>query len=274
MEEKEKSKFDSSFGKAINWSSLIIILVSLAGLIWIITYLTLHEAKPIKNVVLIETKITKNDNKTRLQLDSYLKKVDQRITELQTVDSNLNKKIEEINTFYKFLGTILAIIIAITGFFGFKSLHELKIRNLENAKEVAKNEAVSKVESELENLKENVKNAIELAKSEAKRQTLSEFYESQTEIDVLSGNVNDILVRLDNLDSLENNYEELLFRFDDIEEKVIGEKLKEIPKNKKQTSNSKRSKFSKPIYDVEHENQINTKEKFGEEDFNQSVKQA
>ena len=212
-------ELDNSFGKAINWSSLVIILVSLASLIWIITYLTLHEVKPIKNEVLIETKISKNDTTTKLELDSYLKKVDQRITELQNVESSLNKKIEEVNSFYKFLGTILAIIIAITGFFGFKSLHELKIRNLENAKEVAKNEANSKVETELVNLKDKVNNAIELAKSEAKMETLSEFYESQTEIDILSGNIREINDRIDVINDLENNYEDLRIRIKFIEGK-------------------------------------------------------
>jgi hypothetical protein len=254
MGEKEKSEFDISFGKAINWSSLSIILVSLSGLVWIITYLTLHEVKPIKNDIIIEAKIAKNDTITRLELDNYLKKVDQRISELQNVDSNLNKKIEEINTFYKFLGTVLAIIIAITGFFGFKSLHELKIRNLENAKEVAKNEANSKVETELLNLKENVKNAIELAKNEAKMQTLSEFYESQTEIEILSGNINEINDRLDTINDLENLCEDLKIRVKFVEEKFI-----------ESTSNNVDEVYNKNTESTE--NEVFEDEKFGEEGF-------
>lgn len=267
----EKYNFDNKFSRTLNWASLIIIVVCLSGLVWIISYLTLHEFKPIKNSVIITTNISKNDNTTRVALDTYIKKVDNRISKLQSTESDLNKKIDEINTFYKFLGTILAIVIAIAGFFGFKSLHELKIRNLENAKEVAKNEANAKAESEINNLKESIKGAVELAKSEAKNQTLSEFYEIQTKIDVLSNNISDILNRLDNVDKIEDGYEDLSLRVDDIEKSMLEKKLIPTLTNKKKESVIPRNRKNTTSFDSKEEKKNIVSETFGEEGFENEI---
>jgi len=253
----ENNKFDNSFSKAINWVSLIIILVSLSGLIWIITYLTLHEVKPIKNEIFIETNIT------RIGIDKYLIKVENKITDLQNVESNLDKKINEINVFYKFLGTIIAIIIALTGFFGFKSLHELKIRNLENARDVAKNEAILKVESVLQNLKEQTTSKINEAKSESKLSLMSDFYKMETQLEALTGNIKEINSRLDLIENLDREFEDFELRLKNLENKSIR-KIKESDNNINKSFKVKKTSRIIPNEIVEN---LNEEEEFGEEGF-------
>lgn len=241
MEKNKDSNnnFDRYFGYSLNWASLIIILICLAGFICIISYLTLHEIKPIINEVNIITGISNNDTitTTNIEITEYLSKVENSITELQNVESSLDKKINEINDFYKFLGVILAFVIALTGFFGFKSLHELKIRNLENAKEIAKIESIAKVESEIANLKEKIKSAIDLAKSDAKNATLSDYYKIQSTIEGLTQNIDEIFNRLEAFDKIENSYTDLLLRIEEIEGDIISRNLN--PSQKDNTSTQK-----------------------------------
>ncbi len=264
----EKSKdsygnFDRYFGYSLNWASLIIVLVCLVGFIVIISYLTLHEINPIVNEVNIITDISNNDTLTRtnIEIAEYFQKVEKSITDLQNVESNLDKKINEINDFYKFLGVLLGFIIALTGFFGFKSLHELKIRNLENAKEIAKIESKSKVETELTNLDDKIKSAIELAKSEANLKILSDFYQIQSTIEGLKQNIDEILSRLDTVDRIEDDYEDLLLRLEDVETGIVDSQLKPARKNKTSTRKSKKADGNSTG------NLPFNEDKFGEEDF-------
>ena len=103
MNIKSESNFDNNFSKTLNWFSLIIILICFGGLVGIISYLTLYEVKPIKNEVNIVTGISNNDTlaKNKIEINNYLKKVENRISDLQNVESKLDKKINEINDFYK-----------------------------------------------------------------------------------------------------------------------------------------------------------------------------
>lgn len=215
----KKYNFDNWFSRTIDWTSLIIIVVCLSSLVWIISYLTLHEVKPIKNEVNLITGISNKDTlvKNKVEINNYLKKVENRITDLQNVESKLDKKINEINDFYKFLGTILAIIIAITGFFGVKSLHELKIRNLENAKEVAKNEANNLTEKEIQNIREKLTSAINEAKLDAKLTIMSELNENQNKILALEGNYKDLKEQLNITDKLENQFNDIIIRLSNLE---------------------------------------------------------
>jgi hypothetical protein len=214
-----QSSFDKIFSKTLNWFSLIILLICFGSLVAIISYLTLHEVKPIKNEVNIVTSISNNDTlvKSKIKINDYLKKIEVRITDLQNVESNLDEKINEINDFYKFLGTILAIIIAITGFFGFKSLHELKIRNLENSKEVAKNAANELTEKEIQNIREKLISAISDAKYDAKLTMMSELNENQNKIIALEGNYKDLKNQLNITDKLENQFNDIIIRLKDLE---------------------------------------------------------
>jgi hypothetical protein len=268
--ETGKYNFDNLFSRTLNWASLLIIVVSLSGLVWIISYLTLHEIKPIKNEVNIITNIPKNDTVTRISWDSYLQKIDSKVTQLQDVETNLNKKIDEINTFYKFLGTILAIIIAITGFFGFKSLHELKIRNLENAKDVAKNEAILKVESELQNLKEKTTSKIDEAKSESKLTLLSEYYKMVTRIEAISGNIEEINSRLDVVENLERDFEDHELRLQVLENQSFNRDEK--PSDEKTTSHSKSTKGQSKKSIVVQKDVLSDDDEFGEEGFDSGNK--
>lgn len=257
----EKYNFDNTFSKTLNWASLLIVVVCLGGLVWVVSYLTLHELKPIKNEVNIITEISKNDTIIKIKWDKYLEKIDAKVTELENVESNLNKKLDDINMFYKFLGTILAIIIAITGFFGFKSLHELKIRNLGNAKEVAKNEAILKVEAELQNLKDKTTSKIDEAKSESKLSLLSEYYKKETQIEALTGNVKEINSRLDVIENIERDFEDFNLRLASLERESIEQgdnNIKSVRKNK--------LLLSKPPL-PEKEDKLNEEEDFGEEGF-------
>jgi len=262
---KTKYNFDNGFSRTMDWASLFILLICFSGLAAIITYLTLHEAKPIKNEVNIITDISKKDTVTTAKFKDYLNKLDTKITELQSVESNLDKKLDEINTFYKFLGTIIAIIIAITGFFGFKSLHELKIRNLENAKEVAKNEAIIKVETELQNLKDKTISKIEEAKSESKLSLLSDYYKRETQIEALTGNIKEINSRLDVIENLERDFEDFNLRLIAFENESINEES-EVSK-KKNISSLKKKDLSTKISNEIKEDKNTEVDEFGEEGF-------
>ena len=266
MNIKSESNFDNNFSKTLNWFSLIIILICFGGLVGIISYLTLYEVKPIKNEVNIVTGISNNDTlaKNKIEINNYLKKVENRISDLQNVESKLDKKINEINDFYKFLGTILAIVIAITGFFGVKSLHELKIRNLENAKEVAKNEAILKVESELQNLKEKTISKIDEAKSEAKLTLLSEYYKKETQIEALIGDIAEINSRLNVIDNLERDFEDFNLRLSTLENKSIKDLTEVIEKKSK---SSVKKKIVPKTTPNPKEDKLNEEEEFGEEGF-------
>lgn len=235
---KSNFDFDFQFNKALSWVSLSIILVCLTGLVFIVTYLTVHEVRPIKSDVKILLNSNAKNKESIYYLNNYISKIEERTKQLNLIENKISNKIEEINNFYKFLGTIIAIVIAVASFFGFKSLHELKIRNLENAKEIAKTEAVSKVEDEIEHLKSILKSGVEIAKIEAKNETLSQFYGVQTKTEVLDGNINEIINRLDKIENVEDNLEDLLMRVKALEVSLIEEKST-LNKNGKLIDSSK-----------------------------------
>lgn len=210
----------SNYSIALNWAALFVILTCCISLVAIICYLTLHDVAPIKNNVNVICKI-KKDALTKVELNNYIQIIEKKISQNENSVTLIDKKLNEINSFYKLLGTIIAVILAITGFFGFKSLHEMKIRNLEDTKLVATNEANRQVAIELDSLKEKTISKIEEGKNIAQLSILSEHYKKEAEFEALQKNYEDLKKRLDTVENLETPLEDLLLRIKNLEAEKI-----------------------------------------------------
>mgnify|MGYP003651607256 FL=1 len=111
----------------------------------------------------------------------------------------------------KFIGTILAIIIAVTGFFGFKSLQELKRNTLEKVKEVSENVAVKEIEKEKQSLKDITNKSINEAALEQKLKLTSDFHDYEIELNTLKSDLEEVKSRhtkIEELDKVINDLKE------------------------------------------------------------------
>lgn len=207
MEEKKYK----SFLNALNWSALFIILISLTSLVVIIFYLTFNDNSPVINKVDVIYSASHQDSIQKVSFESYEKILEKKISDVNEVENIIEKKIEEVNSLYKFIGTILAIIIAVTGFFGFKSLQELKRRTLESVKEISENAAIKEFEKEKDKLRDITNSKINEAAAEQKNKLSSDFYSYKIDLDAFKNDITEVKTRyskIEELDRLINDLKE------------------------------------------------------------------
>ena len=206
-----------TLSEAVNWSALAIILISFILLILTFSYLVFNDGKPVRKEYKV---ILQNREKDTVKLKKYLEQIDEATESLNKSNNLISEKIYEINGFYKLLGTILAIVLAIVGFFGFKSIQELRIRNIEISKEVAGKEAKERVEEELRRLKELTDLRIREAGDDAKLNIMAEHYRQATKIEAIDGDFKGMQERVNNLEQLEAKYDDLIIRMNGIDQKI------------------------------------------------------
>lgn len=199
MEKKE-----TNFLIALNWSALIIILISLGSMIGIIYYLSVNDGYPIPNNIDVISNINIQDSTKQIELKEYMQIVKNKIYEINNVENIIENKIDEVNTFYKFLATILAIIVGITGFFGFKSLQELKKRTKDNSKEIAETIAKEEIEKEKQNIKEITITTIKEASHKTHLELTREYYEYKIQLETLTKNYEELKGTIDKAQEIEN----------------------------------------------------------------------
>lgn len=84
---------------------------------------------------------TKDLNKINQNNDLIYKKIDSMLVNFQRNQKVILEEKKEREGFISFTSGILAIIIALSGFFGFKSINEMKNAAIDSSREVAKNES-------------------------------------------------------------------------------------------------------------------------------------
>lgn len=124
----------------LNVTATIIIGIAVIGILFLsFSYLSGHDSD-IKTIK-IEYEQFKSDstaqqiqNKIELKLDSTLQQLTKTSNEIQNRQLKLIEDKENDNFFNKLYTAIVAIILSIAGFFGFKSMSEIKSRAIEEAK--------------------------------------------------------------------------------------------------------------------------------------------
>jgi hypothetical protein len=96
---------------------------------------------------------SKNINDVQKENQYLYKKIDTLLIQFQKKQELILKERENRESYISFTTALMTIIIALAGFFGFKSIHEMKLKAIEAAEEEAKSFLRTK-ESEIENLYE------------------------------------------------------------------------------------------------------------------------
>lgn len=153
----------------LNIIATVIIAIAVIGVL-IISYNYLKIPDTKTQTIKIEYHIsnTKNEesNKTEIKkLDSILKAITKTSNKIQQKQLELIDDKSDENFFNKLYTAIVAIILAIAGFFGFKSISEIKSQAIEDAKKESTNIAK----------KESTKIAKKIAKKEAKEEFTRTF---------------------------------------------------------------------------------------------------
>jgi hypothetical protein len=123
----------------LNTIAAVVIGLSVIGLI-LITIKSLNVEEPKTNTILIEYHGVKTDSINELnkmeiiKIDSLLKEIKETSNKIQNRQLDLIQEKENDNFFNKLYAAIVAIILAIAGFFGFKSTNDIRSRAVEEAK--------------------------------------------------------------------------------------------------------------------------------------------
>jgi hypothetical protein len=149
-------------------ATVIVAIVVIGILIISFNYLIIPDTKT--QTVKIEYHISKSkneeSNRTEIKkLDSILKSITETSNKIQQKQLELIDDKSDENFFNKLYTAIVAIILAIAGFFGFKSISEIKSQAIEDAKKESSNIAK----------KESKKIAKKIAKKEAKEEFIRTF---------------------------------------------------------------------------------------------------
>lgn len=149
----------------LNIVATIIVAISVIGVL-IISYNYLKIPNTKTQTIKIEYNISKANNnetnKTEIKkLDSILKSITLTSNKIQQKQLELIDDKSDENFFNKLYTAIVAIILAIAGFFGFKSISEIKSQAIDDAKKESSN--IAKKESK------------KIAKKEAKEEFVRTF---------------------------------------------------------------------------------------------------
>lgn len=133
------------FNNFLNWLSALILFFAII-LVFLLSYS--HLKKDNINKVVIKYELVGKDSIKIINSEIEFKKIDSTLTKLAEYSTNIeNKQIkliekEENNDYFnKFYSIIVAVILVIAGFFGYKNVAEIKQRAIEEAKEESKKTA-------------------------------------------------------------------------------------------------------------------------------------
>ncbi|MCX8530857.1 hypothetical protein [Chryseobacterium luquanense] len=153
-----------TFNNFLNWLSALILFFAIV-LVFLISYS--HLKKENLNKVEITYEFIGKDSVKIVNSEIEFKKIDSTLKKLEEFSHNIERKQlklvekqENTDYFNKFYSIIVAVILVIAGFFGYKNVAEIKQRAIEEAKEeskktaddVAKNVAVEASKTEFNNI--------------------------------------------------------------------------------------------------------------------------
>lgn len=130
------------FSNFLNYLAAAIIGITVIGIL-IISFIKLSKDDLKPQTIKIEV-LTKNDSLDNKN-ETQIKKLDTLLYNLKSISEEIQEKQlkfiedkEDENFFNRLYTAIIAIILAIAGFFGFKSISEIKQRAISDAKEQAR----------------------------------------------------------------------------------------------------------------------------------------
>lgn len=127
------------FNLFLNFIAAIVIGLAVIGLI-LLTIKSLNVDEPKTDTIKIEYHGIKTDSINELnkleivKIDSLLNEIKKTSNKIQNRQLDLVKEKESDSFFNKLYAAIVAIILAIAGFFGFKSTNDIRVRAVEEAK--------------------------------------------------------------------------------------------------------------------------------------------
>lgn len=175
----------------LNVVATIIVAIAVGGILIIsFNYLSIPE----ENSQLIKIDYQSVDS---IKVNSEIKKLDSLLVELKNTSNKINLEQQQLikdktddNFFNKLYTAIVAIILAIAGFFGFKSISEIKSQALEDAKSEASKIAKNTAKSEFKKIfsAEYEAHVFNISMEAMNRLLLEEIGELESRIAILEQN--------------------------------------------------------------------------------------
>ena len=206
------------FNLYLNVFAVTIIGMVIIGML-MLSYSYLSNKEPKTKTITIEYHGIKTDSINELnrieiiKIDSLLSSIKETSNSIQERQLQLVKDKEGDSFFNKFYAAMIAIIFAIAGFFGFKSMYEIRTRAIEDAKDEA-----TKIASEI---------AESSAKKEFKR-VFDDEYKAEVFKEATKASTN--ILRTE-IGSLENSMAKLEERIESLESEKGQESIQENEKN-------------------------------------------
>lgn len=143
----------------LNFMAAVIIFIAVIGVL-VLGYEHLKKDKPPRKIIIeyIQAQDSlKNKQIVKLrEIDSILLDVKKISNSIQDKQVQVISKEEEKNIFDKFYSIIVAVVLVIAGFFGFKNITEIKQRAIEDAldssKKVAEETAINSSKTQFEKI--------------------------------------------------------------------------------------------------------------------------
>lgn len=226
------------FNNFLNWLSALILFFAIV-LVFLLSYS--HLRKDNINKVEIKYELVGKDSIKIINSDIEFKKIDSTLLKLAEYSKNIEskqiklvEKQENTDYFNKFYSIIVAVILVIAGFFGYKNVAEIKQRAIEEAKEeskktaneVAKDVAVESSKTEFNNIfTAQYKNEVFEQATEATNKLINE------EIENLKREINTINKKIEKLELKQSGTIESDINITPEEEKEIVEPENPFDKN-------------------------------------------
>ena len=194
----------------LNFMAATIIFIAVIGVL-ILGYEHLKKDEPPKKII-IEYKQSQDSLKNKQivklgKIDSLLLEVKEISNSIQDKQVQVISKEEEKNIFDKFYSIIVAVILVIAGFFGFKNITEIKQRAIEDAldssKKIAEETAIDSSKTQFEKIftKEYEGQILKIATDSFAKILDEESTKFNRQISSLQN-------RIDQLENIQNNNEE------------------------------------------------------------------
>jgi hypothetical protein len=165
------------FNKFLNVLAAIILFASVMFIIYITNnYIRDNKVNTEQKIIIEYKKFDPHDTLNSLAYSGYIHNIDsvnvviqQQINNFQEKQNLFLESKKDDAFFNKLFTAVIAFVVAIAGFFGFKSVHEIQANTIKEAKDVAEKEAKSIKQEALSEAKSiAAKEAKETAEKEAK----------------------------------------------------------------------------------------------------------
>ncbi len=142
------------FRNFLNYVSALIIIASIGVLIFIIYVSISNSENLVKYQLDLKFEKSKVQDSTKYyitqqNLDSlkfYTKSIDRKIERIETIREDILKLRKEESYYGRIYTSIIALILALAGFFGFKTMTDIKSLSIERAEEAAKSASIESAE--------------------------------------------------------------------------------------------------------------------------------